>query len=91
MTSLDQVRNSANLAMAEFLLIDAEMALSLLRLADNTGNPETKDRRRRTAVKAYLKIIDLMPRVALTGGQKDSLERKLLIVQSHLNRLGSEQ
>ena len=84
MTSLDQVRDSANGAMANFLMIDAEMALSLAQLADNTANPETRDRRRKTAAKAYHKIITLMPRVvALTGGQKDSLEKTLLAVRSH--------
>ena len=80
----DQIRDEARAATADFLLIDAGMALSFLQLADKTDNPETRDRRRKMAIKAYDKIIALMPRVALTGDQRALLERKLLTVRSRL-------
>jgi len=84
MTSPDRLRESAAAAMHQFLLIDADMALSFLRLADDTTDPHIKDRRKNVATKAYRKINALMPKVTMTGEQKAVLEEKLFTIQSRL-------
>jgi len=84
MTSPDRIRDSAAAAMSEFLLIDADMALSFLELAEKTDDPNMRDRRQNVATKAYRKIIALMPKVTMTGEQKAVLESKLSAVRGRL-------
>lgn len=85
MNSSDPVADSGKVAMAEFLLLDADMALLFVQRARNAANPTLAVRRLKAAAKAYDRIIDFIPRVSMTADQMARLENKLSALRSRLN------
>ena len=77
MTNRTELQERANAASADLLLIDTEMALTLLDLANTTRSPENRLRRRKEARKAYFTILRLMPKVGMAAHQKTALEQRL--------------
>ena len=88
MRSRTELRERANALSADLLLIDTEMALTLLNLADTTRSRESRMRRRKEARKAYETILRLLPKVEMTDKQRAAIEQGLGSLHRRLLRVG---
>jgi hypothetical protein len=77
-----------NRARADFLLIDAEVALTFAGIALAAKDEEKKRRTTQTARKAYDTILRLRKNADLTDAEGIKLDRSLLRLKSELQRLG---
>ena len=77
MRSRTELQERTNAVTLEMLQIDADMALTLLDLADTTRSAESRMRRRKSARKAYLSILRLLPNLAINDQQRAAMEQRL--------------
>jgi phosphoenolpyruvate carboxylase len=88
-SSLNDVRNRLDRTGFSFLSSDAELALTLARIAqDADTDSEKRARNRNNARRAYDTITSLMSRVTLTGEEEQELTGKLSQLKSELRLLG---
>ena len=78
----------ANRVRAEFLLVDAEVALTLSGLALNTNNAENKERQSTAARKAHDMIMRLRQNLDLNEAESEKLEAMLQRLRNELRELG---
>jgi hypothetical protein len=81
---MNLARDSANAAIAELLLLDADMALSFIEYAEAASEKQTRTRRLNAAKKAYERVVKLIPRASLTTEQTILLGQRLAMLQCHL-------
>ncbi|HEV2464971.1 MAG TPA: hypothetical protein VGT04_14285 [Acidobacteriaceae bacterium] len=72
-------------ARVNFLLNDADVALTMLDIADGTQIPENRSRARSVAAQAYSTITRFMPRSQLTSEQHAILNEKLSMIRMRLH------
>ena len=65
-SDMNLARDSANAAIAELLLLDADMALSFIEYAEADSEKQTRMRRLNAAKKAYERVVKPIPRASLT-------------------------
>jgi hypothetical protein len=90
MNSSNPLTDSGKVALAEYLLLDANMALLFVQRASQTSDPKLQERRLKAAAKAYDRIIAFIPRVSLTPAQMLLLEQRLSRLRSLLKMRPSE-
>lgn len=78
----------ANRAGAQFLLVDADVALTLSGLALNANSAEKRERQSEAARKAYDTITRLRRNLDLDEEERDKLDAKLRRLRSELQELG---
>ena len=84
MKSLYLVERRANAVKADLVLIDAEVALSFLDLAELTTSRAIRERQRMQAAKAYQMVMERLPNVIFTKQQKAELDKILKKIRSRL-------
>lgn len=77
----------ANKLMADFLLIDSEIALTFSSIALQATDLEKKRRTTKVAVKAYNAVMQLKENVELLDAQKSKLDANLLRLKRELQTL----
>lgn len=87
MQTFEKPSESADTLASDYLLIDLEAALALLKLAeDGSAREEARQRRFQAAVSAYDTIVKLLPSVALTEEQHEALMQRLTVLRQGLDR-----
>ena len=81
-------RDRADRVSADFLKVDVATALTFTGIALTANNPERKTRNRRAARRAYETVLHLMPRIQLSEGDAEDLNRNLKRLKSELRSLG---
>lgn len=82
------LRMLANRVGAQFLLVDAEIALTLSSLALRTSSTENRERQSKEALKAYQTITRLRRNLDLSQAEDNKLDAKLERLRSELQQLG---
>lgn len=80
----------ANRVGAQFLLVDADMALTLSGLALMTNSAEKRERQSASALKAYNTIMRLRANLDLNKAERDNLDARLRHLRSELRQLGKK-
>jgi hypothetical protein len=86
MRSRTELQERTNAVTLETLQADADMALTLLDLADTTRSAERRMRRRKAARKAYLSILRFLPKLAINDQQRAAMEQRLGSLRRRLLR-----
>ena len=84
MKSLYLVERRANAVKADLMLIDADMALSFLDLAELTKSSVVRQRQKVRAAEAYRTVMERLPDVNFTKQQKAELDKILKKIRSRL-------
>ena len=84
MKSLYLVERRANAVKADLVLIDADMALSFLDLAELTKSSVVRQRQRVRAAEAYRTVMERLPDVTFTKQQRAELDKMLKKIRSRL-------
>jgi hypothetical protein len=84
---LDILRVSERLRV-ELLFADCDLGMTFLDVAANSGNPETVERNRQHARKAYETVRRYVPNAALTPAETRAIKRKLSILKKRLESVG---
>ena len=84
MKSLYLVERRANAVKADLMLIDADMALSFLDLAELTKSSVVRQRQKVRAAEAYRTVMERLPDVTFTKQQKAELDKILKKIRSRL-------
>ncbi|HKF46728.1 MAG TPA: hypothetical protein VKB38_05175 [Terracidiphilus sp.] len=71
-----------------FLFTELESADTFLDIADTTSMPESADRNRRHAFKAYMTVRDLLPLVVLQEEEEADIYHKLNLIRQRLIEAG---
>lgn len=71
-----------------FLLTEIESADTFLDIADTTALPDSADRNRRHAFKAYMTVRQLLPRVVLEVEEEADINHKLDLIRQRLIEAG---
>jgi hypothetical protein len=82
--NMNELNAQATQARFDFLITDAETALTMLDLADTTNSPENRRRRRKAAEQAYRAIVNFVPKSQLSFTQLEALNQKLSRIRVRL-------
>jgi hypothetical protein len=74
----------------DFLFTECGLAITFLNVADNTSVPETAQRNRENARKAYDTILRYMPKLVLSAAENKFIEKKLSVVRTRLEDAGEQ-
>ena len=88
--NFSKLRESINRTSVDFLLTDADVALTFISVAETTSNQETAERNTHNAHKAYRTIQNLRAKYVLTDSEADTLDSRLAEVKLRLEALGQE-
>lgn len=88
MKSFTQLKNESNETGVQFILVELEMGLSFLEMADHSSRPERQIRLYGEAKKAHDTIMGFMPRFTFTSSQQSVIDAKLHHLRSRLELLG---
>ena len=80
----------ANRIGAQFLLVDADVALTLSGLALMTNSDEKRERQSASALKAYDTIMRLRANLDLNKVERDKLDARLRHLRNELRQLGKK-
>jgi hypothetical protein len=81
---MNELNAHAIQARFDFLIIDAETALTMLDLAEATNSPETRDRRRKVAEDAYRTMLSFVSKTRFTDAQLAALNQRLSWIRTRL-------
>jgi len=85
MRDIQEIGEQANRARVHLLFVDAQMALTMLDLADLSQVEELRHRRINTALKAYSYIRDCLPNVSLTPAEDSALNKRMAELKLRLS------
>jgi hypothetical protein len=74
----------------DFLLSECDLALTFLDVADATAIPETAQRNRGNARKAYDVILRYMPKLVLSAAESQYTQTKLSTIRTRLEAVGDQ-
>jgi hypothetical protein len=74
----------------DFLFTECGLGVTFLNLADNTSIPETAQRNRENARKAYDTILRYMPKLVLSAAESQFIEKKLSALKTRLEAAGEQ-
>jgi len=84
MAEIQSISEQSKCIRAEFMLKEADVALSFLDLADRTKISEDRQRGRREAGRAYDTILGALPTLLLTTQQRIRLNHKMSFLKVRL-------
>jgi hypothetical protein len=73
---------------AAFLLTDLDVGMTFLDLATTSTNPQTRQRNRENAQKAYDAVLHFLPRVIFTEAETKAVHEKLELLRNRLEAIG---
>jgi hypothetical protein len=74
----------------DFPFTECDLAVTFLKVADNSAIPETVQRNRGNARKAYDTILRHLPKLVLSAAETQSIERKLSSIRTRLEAVGEQ-
>lgn len=77
-------------AALEFLLTDLDLAMTFLDLADTSTIPETVQRNRHNARRAYDAVLHHLPKLVLTISERQAIEKKLSVLRMRIETAGEQ-
>jgi hypothetical protein len=77
-----------NPGIIEFLLVDLDVALTFMDVAETTEFRETAERNHKNARKAYDMVVSKLGEVRPTEAQQSALEHKLALLRARLQDVG---
>ena len=86
----ENVDFAANRASVDFLFTDCDLAMTFLDVAGTTAIPETAQRNRQNARKAYNAILRAIPKLVLSAAERQSIENKLSALRTRLETAGEQ-
>jgi hypothetical protein len=72
----------------EFLLVDLDVALTFLKVADSTMISTTAERNHKNAFTAYEAVLHLLPKLRPTPSQRQTIVDKLAHLRMRLKAVG---
>jgi hypothetical protein len=80
--------HNANQTGVELLLVDLDLALTFLDVADTSHIEETRQRNRNNARKAYDTVLRLLETLKPDAGQRRAIDAKLVLLKTRLQAVG---
>jgi hypothetical protein len=90
MPAIESTLASATRSQIEFLLIDIDLAFTLLNLASTMDDPETSERNQRNARKAYNSVARFASHPVLTGSDTSLIWERLVDLKRVLKLTGQK-
>jgi hypothetical protein len=75
-------------ALLEFVLIDLDLEMTFLNVADSSTIAETVQRNRHNARRAYDAVLHWLPKLVLTTSEGQAIEKKLSILRLRMEAAG---
>ena len=84
-SGIPELTEALNKSGVEFLIADLDTALTLVDVADSSGIAEVRQRRYRSALRAYNSVVRLLRRVRPDAEQQGRIDLKLAAIRERLN------
>jgi hypothetical protein len=88
MAGVPQIIFDCHRACAQFLLVDLDLGITFLEIAETSMNEETVRRNRNNALTAYSSSVQFLPRLTLTSGEARTIKEKVHKLKARLESLG---
>jgi len=89
MADVPQIIFDCHRACARFLLVDLDVGITFLEIAETSRNEETARRNRNNALIAYRSSVQFLPRLKLTAVEDRAIKGKLYRLKARLELLGT--
>jgi hypothetical protein len=87
MADVPRIIYDCHRACAQFLLVDLDVGITFLGIAETSRNEETVRRNRNNALTACRSSVQFLPRLTLTPAEARAIEEKLHRLQARLEAL----